>query len=212
MKLLLTGFEPFGEDTVNPSEQIVRRLASASIDGVSLATAILPVENSRGPAELIRALRQTQPDAVLCLGVAVGRAAITVEKVAINLLDYRIADNGGNQIADQPVVPGGPAAYFTSLPLREIIAAMQAVGVPAELSLSAGSYLCNQVIYSLLHYLAENRLAIPAGFVHLPALPEQVLQSGGKVPSMSLETMTGGISAAIQAIRQAAFAPALPAK
>ena len=212
MKLLLTGFEPFGADAVNPSLQLVRALSDAVFPGIQLYTAILPVENARGPAELIRVFRAVQPEAVLCLGVAVGRAAISVERVAINLLDYRIADNTGNQVVDQPVVPGGPAAYFTSLPVREIAQAIIAAGVPAELSLTAGSYLCNQVIYTLLNYLAQKRLNVPAGFIHLPALPEQVLQSGGKVPSMGLEMMRTAIVAALGVITKIPVGPVLPAK
>jgi pyroglutamyl-peptidase len=201
MNLLLTGFEPFGGDAVNPSEQIVRLLGGQTLHGVTLQSAVLPVESGRGPAALIQAFERTQPDAVLCLGVAVGRAVLSVERVAVNLLDYRIPDNSGVQTRDRPIVPNGPAAYFATLPVRRIYEAIQSAGVPVEFSLSAGAFLCNQVLYEMLHYLAVNRLEVPTGFIHLPALPEQAAaKEGGKIPSMSLETVQKGISAAVEGI------------
>jgi pyroglutamyl-peptidase len=115
-------------------------------------------------------------------------------------LDFRIPDNAGNQVEDQPIEPNGPAAYFTSLPVRKIFTALKANGIPTELSLSAGTFICNQVIFTLLHYLKEQDLKIPAGFIHLPALPEQAAQMKGSVSSMSLETMLQGIRIAIQVI------------
>ncbi len=202
MKLLLTGFEPFGDSKVNPSEKVVRALARQGVDGVELFTVILPVHRVRGPDTLVRAARGTRPDAVLCLGEALRRIAISIERVAINLLDYRIPDNAGEQVSDVPIVPGGPAAYFCTLPVRAMLAAVCAAGIPAELSLSAGSFLCNQVTYALLHDLATNRSDTPAGFVHLPRLPEQVAGQTPAVASMSLETMVAGVHAALGAIAQ----------
>lgn len=199
MNLLLTGFEPFGGSPVNPSEQVVRTLASQGLDGVHLETAILPVDRTRGPAELIRAMQQSHPDAILCLGES-GRNVVSVERVAINLLDYRIADNAGNQVVDEPIAPDGPAAYFTTLPVRAMVDAIRAAGVPAELSLSAGAFLCNQVAYELLHYVTLNKLKVIAGFIHLPNLPEQAARSSSPMPSMSLEILVKGITAGIQVI------------
>lgn len=201
MRLLLTGFEPFGGSKVNPSEQVVCALAREKIAGIDLRTAVLPVDCARGPATLIRAVEESQPDAVLCLGEASRRIAISIERVAINLMDYRIADNAGNQIVDEPIVADGPAAYFVTLPVRAMIDAAHAAGVPAELSLSAGAYLCNQVAFSLLHHLSQKRSKIRAGFVHLPALPEQVSGHHPPIPSMGLETMVKGIRAVIGAIK-----------
>jgi pyroglutamyl-peptidase len=203
MKLLLTGFEPFGGSDVNPSAQIVERLAREGGAGVELVTAVLPVDRYRGPATLIQAVQQSEPDAVLCLGLAGQRPAIAIERVAVNLLDFRIADNNGNQFVDEPIVPDGPAAYFTTLPVRAMHEAALAAGVPAELSLSAGAFLCNQVTYELLHYLAANQLNIRAGFVHVPYLPEQVAQKRPLLPSMSLATMCQGTTAVIQALGSA---------
>ena len=173
MKLLLTGFEPFGGSDVNPSAQIVAQLAETGIEGVLLNTAVLPVDRKGGPAKLIEAVDKIEPDAVLCLGQAGSRPVISIERVGLNLLDFRIADNLGEQVVDQPIIPDGPTAYFATLPVRAMQEAAMAVGVPAELSLSAGAFLCNQVTYEILHYLAQNRLQIPAGFVHVPFLPEQ---------------------------------------
>jgi pyroglutamyl-peptidase len=203
MNVLLTGFEPFGESPVNPSEQVVRTLAGRGIEGVQLHTAILPVDREGGPAALLAALDDVRPEAVLCLGEASRRAAISVERVAINLLDYRIADNAGNRVVDQPVVAGGPAAYFVTLPARAICEAIQGAGIPVELSLSAGAFLCNQVTYVLLHHLASQQICIPAGFIHLPALPEQAARQSPAIPSMGLETMVTGIEMAIRVIHTA---------
>lgn len=200
MKLLLTGFEPFGGIRVNPSEQVVLALARENLGAIKVQAAILPVDRVHGPAALIRAYQEHHPDAVLCLGEASKRMAISIERVAINLLDYRIPDNAGNQIVDESIVRDGPASYFCTLPVRAMLNAVRACGVPAELSLSAGAFLCNQVTYTLLHYLAQNNLVIPAGFVHLPALPEQVIDKQPLIPSMGLETMLKGIRAAINVL------------
>ena len=200
MKMLLTGFKPFGGSQVNPSEQVVGRLTRDGVPGVTLHSAILPVDRQGSPATLLNAVRALHPDAILCLGEATRRMAISVERVALNLLDYRMADNAGHQAIDEPIVPDGPAAYFVTLPVRTMLDAVRTAGIPAELSLSAGAFLCNQVTYELLHYLTTHQLDIPAGFVHLPALPEQVTNLYPPMPSMALETMTRGICAVIGAL------------
>ena len=200
MKLLLTGFEPFGGSDINPSEQVVTSLAKSGLKGIDLHTAVLPVDNKTGPAKLIEAVEETQPDAVVCLGEARGRMAICLERVAVNLLDYRIEDNAGNLIQDQPIVPDGPAAYFCTLPVRKMVEAAQKAGIPARLSLSAGAFLCNQVTYALLHHLDTKGKAIPAGFIHLPSLPEQIANEQPLKPSMNLETLVKGVKAAIEGI------------
>jgi pyroglutamyl-peptidase len=195
MKILITGFEPFGGSTVNPSIQVVRAMASAPLDNVDLCTAMLPVDRITGPSTLVLAVDTYKPDVVLCLGQATGRTTLSIERVAVNLLDYHIADNSGALVTDEPVVPDGPAAYFVTLPVRDLLSAVRDACVPAELSLSAGTFLCNQVLYTLLHHIAVNGLAIKAGFIHVPALPEQVVDK--PAPSMSLQTMTAGIRAAL---------------
>jgi len=202
MKLLLTGFEPFGASQVNPSEQVVRALAREKLDGIELHTAILPVERVRGPQTLLDAVARVKPDAVVCLGQASRRMAIAIERVAINLMDYRIPDNAGEQIVDEPILRDAPAAYFCTLPVRAMYAAVRAAGIPAELSLSAGTFLCNQVTFVLLHHLAhaERKSHTRAGFIHLPALPAQVVARDELIPSMGVETMVAGVKAAIQAV------------
>jgi pyroglutamyl-peptidase len=201
MKILLTGFEPFGGSPVNPSSQVVSALASHSIENVELHTAILPVTHVSGPAALVRAIESSMPDVVLCLGQAGGRSVLSIERLAVNLLDDSIADNSGAVLTDQPVVAGGPAAYFVTLPVRALLGAIRAAGVPAELSLTAGAFLCNQVLYTLLHHIAVNALPIRAGFIHVPFLPEQVVDR--PAPSMGLETMCAGVHAALDCLANA---------
>jgi pyroglutamyl-peptidase len=200
LKLLLTGFEPFGDSPTNPSEQVVRALKAKNLPGIALSTAILPVDRVRGPAALLDAFNRARPDAVVCLGQAGHRSAVSIERVAVNLLDYPMADNGCQQAVDEPIVPDGPAAYFATLPVRALQEAAQVAGVPTELSLSAGAFLCNQVMYTLLHHVATNGWSIPVGFIHLPYLPTQAAQMKGNPPSMALETMCVGLCAMIGAL------------
>jgi pyroglutamyl-peptidase len=200
MKILITGFEPFGGSSINPSEQVVRRLREIPFPGLDLATAVLPVESTGAGLALVEAIENTSPGAVLCLGEASHRTVISVERIAVNLMDYGIPDNQGNQVADTPIVSAGPVAYFSTLPVRKILEKMILTGVPAELSLSAGSFLCNQVMYLALHYIAEHHFAIRAGFIHLPSLPEQAAKLNQRTPSMGLETSLQGIVAALSVI------------
>ena len=208
MQLLLTGFEPFGGSTCNPSEQVARALDGQTIGGVTIHTSILPVDCERGPRALLDLLSSRKPDAVLCLGEAARRPVISVERVAVNLLDFRIPDNSGAQVVDQPVIPGGPAAYFVTIPARKVYEAIQTAGVPCELSLSAGAYLCNQVLYHLLHHIAHNGWNIPAGFIHVPSLPQQVIKHTPQAPSMSLDTSLTAIRTAIAATAETISATA----
>ena len=200
MQVLVTGFEPFGDCQANPSEQVARALSGERVNDLEIVTAVLPVERLRGPERLLEAVRLYRPSAVLCLGLAAGRVSFGIERVAVNLLDFRIPDNAGEQAVDQPVVPGGPAAYFATLPVRAIQQAVRAAGVAADLSMSAGTYLCNQVMYTLLHYAAQEGLDLPGGFIHLPALPEHAALASGPMASMSLETMVRGTRAAVAAL------------
>lgn len=200
MKILLTGFEPFGQSSINPSDELVKALATQRFADFELVTAVLPVDRFRGPQELLVLVQQHSPDAVVCLGEASRRAAISIERVAVNLLDFGIADNTGHQAQDEPIVPDGPAAYFTTLPVRAMQQAVVAAGIPAELSLSAGAYLCNQVTYELLYFLAEQGQTIPAGFVHLPQLPEQVANQRPLRPSMALQTMITAVTILLQSL------------
>lgn len=198
MKILLTGFEPFGGSAMNPSTLVVQKLGT---DGI--ATAILPVDRVGGPEALLAALDQHQPDVLLMLGQAAGRATISIERVAINLMDYRIADNSGQLVSDEAIAPDGPAAYFATVPVRAMLNALLAAGIPAALSLSAGAYLCNQVMYAALHHIAQRNFATRAGFVHLPMLPEQAAAEKREWPSMALATMVAGVDVLMGVIAQA---------
>jgi pyroglutamyl-peptidase len=197
-KLLLTGFEPFGSQTINPSQLVVEQLAKTILPNIKLQTAVLPVDRFDAPDALLRTFIKVQPDAVICLGEAGGRTAIALERIAINLLDFNIADNKQYQVTDKPIHPEGPAAYFSTLPLRKIVAGINEAKIPAVLSLSAGTFLCNQIMYELLHYLNRYQINIPAGFIHLPQLPEQVIGERPTPASMSLETICKAILVTIQ--------------
>lgn len=194
MKVLLTGFEPFGGESSNPSAEAVLQLCSQNAPaGVSWQALILPVEFKRS-AELLRdAISQLQPDLVLCVGQAGGRTAICLEQVAINLLEARIADNSGWQPSGEAVVSGGPAAYFSNLPLKAIRAQLQQNGIPAQISYTAGTYVCNALMYQLLHCLAA-RPDQPrrGGFIHIPFSPEQTAAKPDTA-SMTIATVVAGL-------------------
>lgn len=195
-QLLLTGFEPFGGEQQNPSMALVRSLEGESIGGLRIVTAVLPCSFGRAPAALNAALEQSSPALVLAMGQAGGRSELSLERVAINLMDARIADNDGAQPVDQPVDPRGPAAYFSTLPIKAMMVASRSAGVPAAVSHSAGTFVCNQVFYILQHRLARQRVA--SGFMHLPWLPEQATAHPG-APSMPLATMAHGLREALVA-------------
>jgi pyroglutamyl-peptidase len=223
--LLLTGFEPFGGDTTNPSALVATalqgRLIEARTPGAPVPRArvqslVLPCCFAEAPQALAQALQQWQPLAVLALGLAAGRAALTPERVAVNLADARIADNAGAQPRDEAVLAGGPAAYFSTLPVKAMVAAMQSVGAPAALSLTAGSFVCNQVFYRLMHQLAlqpgvqAGAQAVRGGFMHLPLLPEQAAGPAGQAPSLPLALQVAAVQAALAAVLEHREDLALP--
>lgn len=200
MKLLLTGFEPFGKQTSNASEQVVKRLAEKGVKGFELETAILPVNRLEAPDQLLRLFFKHQPDAVVSLGEAGGRPAISLERIGVNLLDYTTPDNGGNLATDRWIQGEGDLAYFTTLPTRKMLSAIQAAGIPATLSMSAGTYICNQVMYEMLHHVKTFNLSTKAGFIHLPYLPEQAANTDRLLPSMSLKTQCKAMRIGLQAL------------
>lgn len=197
--VLLTGFEPFGGQTVNPSWQAVQRLAAAWDGPAELVALELPVDfRTAGPA-LAEAVERSRPDLVVAVGQAGGRPDVTVERVAINVDDARIPDNGGFSPVDEPVVPGGPAAYFATLPVKACVAAMTAAGVPASVSQTAGTFVCNHVFYQVMHELAGRSAGGPVargGFVHVPFTPEQA--AGTRHPSMTLDVITAGLDTIVR--------------
>ncbi len=196
--ILLTAFEPFGGDDINPSLEIALRLEGRVIHGHRVVVQILPVAFGHTAAPLRAAMQRLQPALVLAIGQAGGRSELSIERVAINLIDARIADNAGDQPIDAPVIAGAPSAYFASLPVKAIRRALHAQGIPAQLSFSAGSYVCNQVFYLLMHALAQSSQPARGGFIHVPYLPAQAVRHAGAA-SMALETMIDGIHHAMEA-------------
>ncbi|GAP06714.1 pyroglutamyl-peptidase I. Cysteine peptidase. MEROPS family C15 [Anaerolinea thermolimosa] len=193
MKLLLTGFEPFGGSPINPSALVLDRVREDHLDHTRIFTSVLPVDGETAPVQLIHKIDTIRPDIILCLGEAPGRSVISIERVAINLLDYRIPDNANRIFSDRPVIEGAPAAYFSTLPVRVLYDALINQNIPAELSLTAGSYLCNQIFFHLMHRASVDPGILSAGFIHLPSLPEQVVKRPNMGPSMSLDTLVNAI-------------------
>ncbi|WP_442799024.1 pyroglutamyl-peptidase I [Pantoea vagans] len=195
--VLMTAFEPFGGEAINPSREAVRALEGKQIGGATIVIRQLPVVFSEVLNVLNRALDEVKPDAVLSVGQAGGRSDITVERIGINVDDARIPDNAGNQPVDEPIVAGGPAAYFSRLPIKAIVAAVREAGIPASVSQTAGTFTCNRVMYGLLHWLEQHQSPARAGFIHIPYLPEQAAQHPG-APSMSVATIIQALEIAVK--------------
>jgi len=193
MRILITGFEPFGGQSINPSWEVARALEGLHLPQAQVQAIQLPCVFAQASSALGRALDEIGPDIVLALGQAEGRSDISVERVAINIMDARIADNAGAQPIDQAVVAGGPAAYFSTLPVKHLVARLRAAGFPASVSQTAGTFVCNQVFYALQHALAGR--SVRSGFVHLPLLPEQAAHwPGPPMPSMPLSTQVAALT------------------
>lgn len=195
MHILITGFEPFDGSAENPSAMAAVALAAEPPPGVRVSAAILPVSYAAAGPALRAALLAQRPDALIATGLASGRAELSVERVAINVDDARIPDNDGVSRIDEPVLPGGPAAYFATLPIKAVTAAIRAAGAPAQVSQSAGTFLCNHVFYRACHIAATELPGLRVGFIHLPWLPEQVADRPG-APSLPLASMVAGLRAA----------------
>lgn len=198
MKILVTGFEPFGGEATNPSMELVKAL-EPQIGEAHIHTAILPVTVSGGLQAALRAMEKIGPDAVVCVGQAGGRCAVTVERLAVNVDDFSIPDNEGRQPRNLPIVVGGPDAYLSTLPVEKMVEAMRGAGVPAAISNSAGTYVCNHVMYGVAHYLHQHKPQAVSGFVHIPYLPSQVLDKPDK-PSMGLELALRGLRAGLEVL------------
>ena len=204
--VLVLGFEPFAGDSVNPSAEVARRLDGETCGRHRLVGELLPVTFAGAPEVLARHLDRHAPELVVALGLAGGRAEIALERVAVNLVDARIADNAGLQPIDAEVLQGGPGAYFSSLPLKSIRTRLQALGLPAELSLSAGTFVCNQVFYWLAHLLATEHPQTRGGFIHLPWLPEQAGNTASNA-FLPLESMLLAVRSAIDCALHDTAAP-----
>ena len=197
MKILVTGFEPFGGEDINPSWEAVRQLRAP--EGTELVRLRLPVVFREAGELLAAALRREQPDLVLCIGQAAGRAAITPERLGVNLMDAAIPDNTGFQPREEPVIPGAPAAFFARLPVKELAEAIRAAGVPAQVSNSAGLFVCNALLYRLLYEMETGYPHMRGGFLHVPCLPEQAARLGKEkpLPSLELSRIVRGLQAAL---------------
>jgi len=196
-KILMLGFEPFDKSSINPALEAIKLLDNQELSGGKIITSSLPVVHQKSIDKAIEQIIQHKPDVVICVGLAGGNFGISVERIAINIDDFRIQDNEGNQIVDEPVVKDAPAAYFATLPIKAIVKELHNNGLPADVSNSAGTYVCNHIFYGLLHYIKNNNLNIKSGFIHIPLLPEQIKSE--KKPSMPLELITKALTISAQA-------------
>lgn len=196
-RVLLTGFAPFDGASLNPSWQAASLVAADPPEGLAVTAVELPCAFGTSIEALREAIRAAGPDLVLCLGQAGGRPGVSVERVGINVDDARIPDNAGNQPVDEPVVPGGPAAYFSGLPVKACVAALREAGVPAAVSNTAGTFVCNHVAYGLGHLVATEFPHVRGGFVHVPWAPEQVTE--GTAPALEPATVARGLRALLVA-------------
>jgi hypothetical protein len=197
MRILVTGFEPFGNDDVNPSLELLKKLPSQILKADIIKLEV-PVVRGNALDKIKEAIKEYSPDVVLSVGQFMGRADISIERVAINIDDYSIPDNEGNQPIDEPIIEGGPPAYFMTIPIKAILQKLVGNKMPATISNSMGTYLCNHVAYGVANIIAEHE-NIKSGFIHIPVLPEQTVNKP-RTPSMSLETSTRAIELAIEAI------------
>ncbi|MFY9571541.1 MAG: pyroglutamyl-peptidase I [Blastocatellia bacterium] len=197
-KLLLTAFEPFAGESINPSTEAARQMERIDFPNARVRVAELPVDRHRAVDIALELLREDHPDVVIMLGEASNRFRINPERVAINVDDFRIPDNSGNQPKDEPIVEGGPVAYFSTLPIRSITERIVKAKIPAAISNSAGAYLCNRLFYSVMHTISLERLPSIAGFIHLPNLHEQAIAKYPDVPSLSRESIVEAVRLAIE--------------
>ncbi len=201
MNVLMTGFDPFGGAKVNPAWEAVRLVRAPA--GVTLVKKEIPTVFRSSGEKLCALLREYDPDLVLLVGQAAGRKKLSFERVAINLDDARIPDNAGDQPKERPIAEDGPAAYFSRLPVKALARAVEEAGVPAEVSLSAGSFVCNHLFYVLMHELRDRSDEVRGGFVHVPAIPEQLSDMPPGTPAMALPEIVKGLEAALSFLTEA---------
>ena len=205
--ILVTGFEPFGGHPSNPSEEIAKAVDGRVVEGQAVRAVILPVHHREAAREATRLLADHDPDAVLHVGLAAGRMRIALERVAVNVMDYEEADNAGYQARGEPCVAGGPVAYLATLPLPAMLGGIAREGIPAYLSNTAGTYLCNQTLYATLHGVAASHGRALAGFMHVPLSPAMVAASGLDQPSMDPAIGVRAVEAALRIIAGRLAAP-----
>ncbi|MDO4814058.1 MAG: pyroglutamyl-peptidase I [Gemella sp.] len=197
MKILVTGFDPFGGEKINPSWEVVKSLPE-KVKGVSIKGIQLPTVFGKSAEVLFKEIDKFKPDVVVCIGQAGGRAGITPERIAINIDDARIADNGGNKPLDDVIREDGKSAYFSTLPIKAMVENMKELGIRAEVSNTAGTFVCNHIMYQVLYYVDKNYPYTKAGFIHIPFLPEQVQDKD--LPSMKFDDMKKGIISCLETI------------
>lgn len=200
MKILLTGYEPFGGETINPALEAVKQLHGHKIDNAEVVSVQLPVVWETVMPKLIAALEEHQPDVVISVGQAGGRAKITPEYIGINLMNGK--DNDGVVKANEPIVVGAADGYFTTLPVVQMVEAMHKANIPAAVSYTAGTYLCNYLAYALRQHIEANNLKIKSCFIHIPFLPEQAIKKPTTCPSMPLELIVAGLLQCIKVVTE----------
>lgn len=200
MIVLVTGFEPFTPYKINPTEELARGFEGYRTGDAVVRSAVLPVHHADAAARMQELLVSVRPDAILHLGLAGRRARLAVERVALNVMDYTVPDNAGCRKTDEPCVPGGPAAYLATVPVRAIADRLVEAGIPAYVSDTAGTYLCNQTLYTTLHAIAHVASPPRVGFIHVPLLPSMVAAAGLDEPSMDLPLMRRAVEIALGVI------------
>ena len=205
--ILVTGFEPFAGHVVNPSAEVAKALDGRVVGSAVVRSAVLPVHHAEAIPAVIRLVEESDPLAIVHLGLAGGRARIALERVAVNVMHFETPDNAGHLAQGESCVTGGPAAYLATLPLDAMLAALLAEGVPAYVSNTAGTYLCNLTMYGTLHWLAAHNHPARAGFVHLPLSPPMVAASGLDQPSMDVGLMVRGVEIALGIVARTTFPP-----
>lgn len=203
-KILVTGFEAFGNTPVNPAELVAQQLDGTRLGNVAIVSRVVPNTFFKCIDAVRLAIEEEQPDTVVMLGEFGGRSMLTVERIAQNMNDgarYGLRDNAGQELQGDLTVPDGPVAYYATLPIRAMVLAMREAGIPADISDAAGTFCCNHLMYGILHHIAVNNLPIRAGWIHIPHLPEvAALDDNLGAPSMSLATSVEGVRAGLQAI------------
>ena len=198
MKILVTGFDPFGGEPINPAIESVKKLPD-NIAGAEIIKLEIPTVRRKSLEKIEKSIQEHNPDIILSVGQAGGRFDITVERVGINMDDFRIPDNEGNQVIDEPVFSDGDNAYFVKLPVKAMVQNIQKNKIPASVSYTAGTFVCNHVLYGVLYLVEKKYKGKKSGFIHIPFLPEQVVDKKN-MPSMELNTIVTGLTAAIEAI------------
>ena len=198
MKILVTGFDPFGGEPINPAIESVKRLPD-NIAGAEIIKLEIPTVRKKSLEKIEKAINEHNPKVILSIGQAGGRFDISIERIGINLDDFRIPDNEGNQIIDEPIFPDGENSYFVKLPVKAMVQNVQKNNIPASVSYTAGTFVCNHVLYGVLYLIEKKYKGKKSGFIHIPFLPQQVVDKRN-TPSMELNTIVKGLTAAIEAI------------